>query len=144
MPNYIFGLTRIWICILASFVIMIVAVPFMSIPVAISLVLFCFIKVKISSKIQYLQWFESECRAPLNTKFGSATDGLMTIRAYDKEHYFVDNFVKDSNKLLNISFTYYGLWMYLRQLTDFIGFSISSLNIILIVFFKLHISIGFK
>ena len=140
MPNSVFMIVKITTSVLASFIVMIIAVPFMLIPVVVSLCLLYYIKVKLSSSIQYLQWHESKSRAPVNTKLGSATDGLMTIRSYNKQAFFVANFIHDTNKLLSISVTYFGLQMYMRQLNDFIGFWILAINIVLILIIRVATS----
>jgi ABC-type multidrug transport system fused ATPase/permease subunit len=77
-------------------------------------------------------------RGPINTRLGSAIDGLSTIRAYQKQDYFIDKFMKDNDVNGNAMFTFYGVGRYQAFLLDFLSFFFAFMNALLIVILKNH------
>ena len=54
----------------------------------------------------------------MNTKLSSIIDGLNTVRAYKKETYFIDGFVKASDINGTAIFTFFGVSRHLAILLD--------------------------
>ena len=96
---YTFSILRLLPHLTFTVVFMIIAAPFMIVAVAICLLLNWLVRRVAVLPAQNMEWLESECRGPINTKFGSIIDGLMTVRAYHKQQYFLDNYMQDSDRV---------------------------------------------
>ena len=92
----------------------------------------------VTFTLQSLEWLESFYRGPINTKLSSIVDGLMTVRAYCKQQYFLEEFLRESDKVSWISLTFYGWQAFTVQILDIVGFLIALLNTILVIIFKLE------
>ena len=76
-------------------VLMIISIPYVIIPSVVCLVINYIIR-RISINPQNdLKRLDSITKAPINTKFGSAIDGVTTIRLYKREEFFTNNFMND-------------------------------------------------
>jgi ATP-binding cassette subfamily C (CFTR/MRP) protein 4 len=78
------------------------------------------------------QRLESMSKGPINTKYSSALDGITTIRAYQKQNYFIDSFMIDSDLNSAAKFTLNGLQRWSAQRLDLCGIVFSFGNMLLI------------
>lgn len=83
---------------------------------------------------QKLEWLESEHRGPINTKFSSLIDGLITVRAYKKEDFFVKNYFAESDKVSCVAMTYYGVIVWFESVLDYVGL-LALIIIVIVVYF---------
>ena len=137
MPNFSFVVLRYTTQLIASMVAIMIAVPFMVIIWVIVIIVVWIVRRFSTFTLQNLEWLESYYRGPINTKLSSIVDGLMTVRAYSKQDYFLNDFLKESDKVSCISFTFHGCSQFTLQLLDWIGFLITFINTILVIIFKL-------
>ena len=61
----------------------------------------------------------------------------MTVRAYSKQQYFLNEFLKESDKVSSIAFTYFGWLNFSSQWMDVSFFFLCLINTILVIIFKL-------
>ena len=74
----------------------------------------------------------------MNTKLGSVIDGLSTVRAYSKQDYFIDNFMKDSDQNGAAMFTFMGVSRFTSSLLDGVSSIFVLVNSLIIVILKNH------
>ena len=84
------------------------------------------------------QRIEAITKGPINTKLGSAIDGLDTIRAYQKERYFINGFMNDSDNNGNAMFTFFGISRHMGVLLDMLSLVFIFINALLIVILRNH------
>ena len=123
---------------LASIIVVIVAAPFMIIIIIIAFILMYIARRSNYLPAQILEWVESECRGPINTKFSSLIDGLMTIRAYNKQEFFQHNYFIDSDRVSSVALSRYGVTNWYLQSLDFISYFIVFFTVILVFILKLY------
>ena len=87
---------------------------------------------------QKLEWLESEARGPLNTRFSSVLDGLMTIRAYKKEEYFMHKYYDDSDVVASVALSRSGVNNWFRISLDFIGIILIFFTTLFVFVMKLY------
>jgi ABC-type multidrug transport system fused ATPase/permease subunit len=74
-----------------------IAAPFLIIPIIATLIIVYIIwKTSITSQNDFKR-YDSITKAPINTKFGSVLNGVTSIRAYNKQEYFIRKFMEDSD-----------------------------------------------
>lgn len=117
---------------------MTIAAPFILVIVIASIVMMWFVRRKSVLSNQTLEWLESECRGIINTKFSSILDGLITSRVYKRQEYFLDSYIKESDKVSSVSFSFYGVNAWFWAMVEYIGFIVASLNIFSVFFLKLY------
>ena len=101
MPTITFVQIRYITQVAASWIAMIIAVPFMLIIIILFWIFLVLIYRRTVSVSQNIEFLESKYVEPINTKFGSIIDGLLTVRAYKKQQYFLNGYIEDSNKYKN-------------------------------------------
>ena len=84
------------------------------------------------------QRIEAITKGPINTKLGSAIDGLDTIRAYHKEQFFVRGFMRDWDVNSNAMFMFYGISRHMGVLLDMLSLGFVLINALLIVILRNH------
>ena len=82
VPLFSFVFWRMLILSISSLIVITIAAPFVLIIIIIAAVLIYSIRRHNYLPAQTLEWLESETRGPMNTRFSSIMDGLITIRAY--------------------------------------------------------------
>ena len=138
-----FSLPNIWTFVLNNLfrvfmilVLMCISVPYVSIP-GVAWMFMSFIIRKISINPQNnLKRYDSITKAPINTKFGSAIDGVTTIRLYKKEEFFTQNFMSDLDINSNVNFTYQGIVRWAQLRLDMLSLVLLFINSFLIVILK--------
>lgn len=80
-----------------------------------------------------LKRYDSITKAPINTKLGSVLDGITSIRAYKKQDYFIEKFMKDVDTNANVLFTYQGVVRWSQSRLDFTSLAVIAINAFLIV-----------
>ena len=65
-------------------------------------------------------------------------DGLITSRVYKRQDYFLDSYIKESDKVSSVSFSFYGVNAWFWAMVEYIGFIVASLNIFSVFFLKLY------
>lgn len=117
---------------------MIITIPYMAIPGVITLVIMYFLRKRSITAQNDTQRIEAVTKGPINTKLGSLIDGLSTIRAYQKQEYFVDKFVIDNDINGDAMFTFHGVSRNLSAALDILSFFFVLVNAYMIVLLKHH------
>lgn len=113
---------------------MAVAAPIVLVPFVIGSIVVLYVRMKCTVVNQTLEWLESECRGPINTKFSSIMDGLVTVRAYQRQEYFIETYMKEFDKVSCVSMTYYGVNIWFLGTVDYIGAIVSVSNAVGVYF----------
>ena len=124
--------------IVGIFILMIITIPYMAIPGVITLVIMYFLRKRSITAQNDTQRIEAVTKGPINTKLGSLIDGLSTIRAYQKQEYFVDKFVIDNDINGDAMFTFHGVSRNLSAALDILSFFFVLVNAYMIVLLKHH------
>ena len=110
---------------------MAIAAPIILIPMFIVIIVYFIVRSKCSLSIQNLEWLESESRGPINTKFSSIIDGVMSVRAYNRERFFINSYFQDCDKVSSIWMTWYAVSSWFLSILDYFFFVVVSINIII-------------
>ena len=115
VPGFTFVFIRFVTLVIATTTVICIAAPFLIIVVVISIFLLILVAKNNYLPGQKLEWLESEARGPLNTRFSSVLDGLVTIRAYKMEDHFMQMYYKDSDIVSSVALSHYGVnnWLYI-------------------------------
>ena len=109
MPNCVFMIVKITTSVLASFIIIIIAVPFMLVPVVISVCLLYYIKIRLSSSIQYLHGTsQSQEHQSIQSLVRQLTDSWRFVRTTNR-----------SSLLQTLYMTRTSFWTSLWLISDF-------------------------
>ena len=121
IPIFMFVLTRVSTLLITVIIVNLIATPFLLIIIVISLILIYIVRRTNYLPGQMLEWLDSEARGPLNTRFSSVLDGLVSIRAYKKQGYFMERYYHDSDIIASVALSHYGAntWFYMSL--DYIG-----------------------
>ena len=122
-----------------NIVLMAIAAPIILVPMLIVMIIYFIISSKWSLSIQNLEWLESKGRGPINTKFSSMIDGVVSVRVWDKENFFINSYLDDCDKVSSISMTSYAVASWFLSILDYFYFIVVAINI-LIAFFLSHYS----
>ena len=114
IPMFLFVLIRTLCYTIVSLAVIVVATQFLIIIVIIAIILLYFVRKSNYLPGQILGWLESEARGPLNTRFSSVLDGIVTIRAYKMQEHFVQKYNDDSDIVSSVALSHYGVsnWFY--------------------------------
>ena len=82
LPLFTFVFWRLFILSICGLIMITIAAPFVIILVIIAAILIYATRRHNYLPAQTLEWLESETRGPMNTRFSSIMDGLISIRAY--------------------------------------------------------------
>mmetsp|Transcript_9288 Transcript_9288/g.8750 ORF Transcript_9288/g.8750 Transcript_9288/m.8750 type:complete len:143 (-) Transcript_9288:1049-1477(-) len=95
----------------------VVVIPYLLIPLAVSLVILILYFNYAISSLNETQRLDSVHRGPLHQNLIQLTNGLVTFRAYRKVDFYRKDFVKSLEKSTNASFSNVcaGRWIQLRQ-----------------------------
>jgi len=85
-----------------------------------------------------MEWLKSETQGPINVKFSSLLDGLMTVRAYGREEHFMKENYKDNDNLSHVELSSIGINRFICQINDMIGFFVIFINTFAVVFMKYY------
>lgn len=138
MPTYMFFIFRYIGLLLVTLISLIVAVPFMLVIIFVAFVAFYLIRRKAVFPNQNIEWLKSETLGPLNTKFSSLLDGIITVRAYGRQKYFLQEYLKDNDQVANTSLTYFGVTQSVVSMNEMVGFAMIFVNAIAVVFIKVY------
>jgi ABC-type multidrug transport system fused ATPase/permease subunit len=124
--------------VIGIYVLIMITVPWMAIPGAITLIIIYFIRNRCIIAQNDSQRIEAITKGPINTKLGSIIDGLSTVRAYGKQDFFVKNFMMDNDVNGNAMFTFHGVSRHMATLMDILSFFLILTNAYMIVILKNH------
>jgi len=94
-----FFFMRLFFFTVTTCIIMIISAPFLLIIIILGIFLSWLARKKNYLAGQSLERLESKCRGTINTRFSSIMDGLMTVRAYNKQEYFLKIYLEGSDKV---------------------------------------------
>ena len=79
-------------------------------------------------------------KGPINTKYSSAIDGIMTIRAYKQQKFFESQFLEAVDNNSSARFTFHGVlrWLYMRL--DICSLLICCMNLLVTVMMKCYLN----
>ena len=136
LPNIWSLVLNNWFRVFIVLVLMSISVPYVSIlGVACLIINYIIRRVSINPQND-LKRFDSITKAPINTKFGSAIDGVTTIRVYNREEFFTKSFMNDLDTNANLLFTYQGVVRWAQWRLDISSLILIFLNSFLIVILK--------
>ena len=138
IPTFTFVLVRLFTLLVAIITVILIATPFLLIIIVISLILIYIVRRTNYLPGQMLEWLDSEARGPLNTRFSSVLDGLVSIRAYKKQGYFMERYYHDSDIIASVALSHYGVntWFYMSL--DYIGLMLIFSITVLVFVMKLY------
>ena len=138
MPNFTFVTVRLVTLMIAIITTILIATPFLIVIIAIWIFMLYLVRKVNRLPSQKLEWLESEARGPLNTRFSSVLDGLMTIRAYKKEEYFMHKYYDDSDVVASVALSRSGVNNWFRISLDFIGIILIFFTTLFVFVMKLY------
>lgn len=118
---------------LGIMVLMIISVPWMAIPAVISIIIMYFVRKRCITTQNDSQRIEGMTKGPVNTRLNSVMDGITTIRVFNKEDFFIENFDKDLDINSNAMFLFHGISRHMAMLLDIVNFCFIAANSFLIV-----------
>jgi ABC-type multidrug transport system fused ATPase/permease subunit len=141
--DYFFGFVMNIVILTVSktigiYALILITVPWMAIPAVFCMIVMYFIRRRCIIAQNDSQRIEGITKGPINTKLGSTIDGLQTIRAYNKQSFFRQNFMKDSDINGDAMFTFFGVSRYTAALLDGVSVIFVFLNALIIVILKNH------
>jgi ABC-type multidrug transport system fused ATPase/permease subunit len=135
MMNFVLNNSFRWIAII---VLMSIAAPFLIIPIIATLIIVYIIwRTSITSQNDFKR-YDSITKAPINTKFGSVLNGVTSIRAYNKQGYFIRKFMEDSDINWNVLFSYQGVARWSQSRLDICSLVLLAINAFIIIILKNH------
>lgn len=118
--------------------LVLITVPWMAIPAVFCVIAMYFIRKRNITAQNDSQRIEGMTKGPINTKLGSAIDGLQTIRAYSKQNFFIQSFMRDTDINGDAMFTFFGVSRFTAALLDGASIIFIILNALIIVVLKNH------
>ena len=138
VPIFMFIVLRLISLTFAIFIVILIATPFLIIILVISSVILYFVRRSNYLPGQILEWLESESRGPLNTRFSSVLDGIVTIRAYQQQDYFMSKYFEDSDIVASVALSRYGVNNWFYQSLDCIGLILITFTTLFVFIMKLY------
>ena len=121
-----------------SLALIIYVIPWNIIGVILIWRLIDYFRRKHVSAIVNTQKLYAGSKGPINTKYSSAIDGIMTIRAYRQQKYFESEFLEAVDHNSSARFTFHGVlrWLYMRL--DICSLLIWFLNLLITIMMKCY------